>query len=92
MPINKVINKGTNAGGANTNANGIPYEELTNLDDKLTIIKTYNFSKKIKFNNNDKLFIKTGKSNFMKCLKDEIDINVHQGHGCKAPDECYIDK
>ena len=32
--LTKIINKGTGAGGANTNKNGLPYEKLTDLQDK----------------------------------------------------------
>ena len=32
-----ITNRGTGAGGSNTNANGNPYEEKTNLEDNLTI-------------------------------------------------------
>jgi len=35
----KIFNKGTGAGGSNTNKNGLPYEELTDLTDKQNIIK-----------------------------------------------------
>ena len=34
-----INNKGTGAGGSNTNKNGIPYEELTDLDDRTTILE-----------------------------------------------------
>ena len=85
-------NKGTGAGGSNTNKNGLPYEEITDLNDKITIIKTNNYSNIIKFNNNEKLFIKTKQSNLFKCMKDETNTNIEKAHGCKNPDECYIDK
>ena len=31
----KVLNKGTGAGGANTNLNGLAFEKLTNIEEKL---------------------------------------------------------
>jgi hypothetical protein len=46
----------------------------------------------IKFRDNEKTFIRTKKANLFKCMRDEIDINVKKAHGCKNPDECYIDK
>ena len=33
-----IKNKGTGAGGSNTNGNGIPYEKMTELDDRITVI------------------------------------------------------
>jgi hypothetical protein len=85
-----IKNKGTGAGGSNTNKNGIPYEEMTDLDDRITIIN--NKTNVIKFNNNEKLFIKTKQAKMFKFLKDEINTNIKKAHGCKNPDECYIDK
>jgi hypothetical protein len=86
-----IKNKGIGAGGSNTNKNGLLYEELTDLNDCVTIIKKDVFSSTIKFNNNEKLFIKTNKTKLFKFMKDELDVNVKKAHGCKQPDECYID-
>jgi hypothetical protein len=93
--INKEINiknKGTGAGGSNTNKNGLPYEDFTKLDDRITMIEKNKFSNIIKFNDNEKSFIKTKQANLFKCMKDEINTNIEKAHGCKHPDECYIDK
>ena len=45
-----IINKGTGAGGSNTNKNGLPYEESTDLSDCFTILEKDKNSSKIKFN------------------------------------------
>lgn len=87
-----IKNRGTGAGGSNTNKNGLPYEELTDLNDRLTIIKKNKFCDIIKFNNNEKLFSKTKQANLFKYMKDEINKNIEKAHGCKNPDECYIDE
>lgn len=88
-----IKNKGTGAGGSNTNKNGLSYEEITKLDDRITIIEKNKFSNIIIFNdNNKKLFTKTKHANFFKCMEDEINTNIKKAHGCKNPDECYIDK
>ena len=39
MDNSTLINRGTGAGGANTNKNGLPYEEMTDLRDKYTVIE-----------------------------------------------------
>ena len=90
----KLINKGTGAGGSKTNENGLPYEKLTDLHDRITILEEIDeFSSKIIFDDNEKNFIKTKKKgDLFKCMKDEIDTNIIKGHGCKQPDECYIDR
>ena len=46
-----IINKGTGAGGSNTNANGLPYETMTDLSDRYTIINVNTNIKNIRFNN-----------------------------------------
>ena len=86
-----IINKGTGAGGSNTNKNGLPYEFLTDLNDSFTIIKTNKFSKNIMFNNYKKEFIRTEKSNLFKHMNRPADA-TRDGHGCIRPDECYIDE
>lgn len=90
--INNIKNKGTGAGGSNTNKNGLSYEELTDLNNRITILEKNEFSTKIIFDNNKKSFLKTKQSNLFKCMKDNININIKKAHGCKNPDECYIDK
>jgi len=88
---NNLINRGTGAGGSNTNKNGLPYEEFTDLDNRITIIKKDKFSSKIIFDDKKKQFIKTKQSNLFKCMKDNVNPNIVKAHGCKNPDECYID-
>ena len=87
-----IQNKGTGAGGSNTNKNGIPYEKITELDDKITIVKKNKLSDIVKFNGSEKSFTKTQQSNFLKCMDDKINPNIKKAHGCKRPDECYIDE
>ena len=87
-----IKNKGTGAGGANTNKNGLPYEALTDLDNKIKVIKKNKYSNIITFIGYNKQFEKTKQSNFFKCMKDDINPSVEKAHGCKNPDECYIDK
>ena len=88
-----ICNKGYGAGGSNTNKNGIAYEKLTELDDKITIHAKNEYSLEISFNNNnEKRYIKTKQSNLFKCMSQEINPNITKAHGCKNPDECYIDQ
>lgn len=93
-----VQNRGTGAGGKNTNKSGISYEQLTNLIDELTIIdtiksnnKTFN---KIKFNNSNTIFTQLNKAKLFHYMKinDNLDTDIKQAHGCKQPDECYVDE
>lgn len=90
--LKKLKNNGTGAGGLNTNRNGLPYENITELTDRITIIESNKISKIIKFNDNEKLFSKTKQANLFKYMKDKIVTNIHNAHGCKNPDECYIDE
>lgn len=86
--MTKLINKGTNAGGSNTNKNGLSYEEFTDISDCYNIIhKNKNYSL-IKFNISNMEFISVKKSQLLKYKTPK----VLPGHGCKQPDECYIDE
>ena len=85
-----IVNKGTGAGGKNTNKNGISYETLTDLSDKLTI-HDKNKSPMITFGVNKTVFQRTKQSELFKCMNEHIDCNIKKAHGCKKPDECYID-
>ena len=44
-------NRGTGAGGSNTNKNGLPYEELTDLNSEFIVTYGTNDSLEIVFNN-----------------------------------------
>ena len=88
----QTLNKGTGAGGSNTNKNGLPYEKLTDLDDKIKTLQQNKYFSIINFNNTSKSLVKTKQSHLFECMKDEIDKNINKAHGCKNPDECYIDK
>jgi hypothetical protein len=87
-----IKNKGTGAGGSNTNKNGLSYEEITDLNDKITIVKECKKSNKIKFYDSERSFIKTKQANLFKYMKDKINTDIAKAHGCKNPDECYIDE
>ena len=90
--ITIIKNKGTGAGGLNTNKNGLSYEKITDLNNKITIVKEFKTSNKIKFNGTERIFIKTKQANLFKCMEDKINTNITKAHGCKNPDECYIDE
>jgi len=85
-------NKGTGAGGSKTNKNGLPYETMTELNTEYTIISTETNFSIIKFNTSDTLYKYTKQAKLFKCMHDKVDNNVSKGHGCKNPDECYINE
>ena len=87
-------NRGTGAGGANTNRNGLPYEEITSLNDRYTILSQDKFSYTIKFNDHSSntFVIPKTKKRLFKTMGDHCNDDVKSMHGCKEPDECYIDK
>jgi len=86
------INKGTGAGGANTNKNGLPYEELTDLKTEYTVILTNPHDTIIQFKNNEKQFTTTKQSHLFKSMVNKFDTSIKKAHGCKNPDECFIDE
>lgn len=89
----QVVNKGTGAGGANTNANGLPYESMTDLSDRYTVVDVNTNIKNIKFANSEKIFVTPiRKSRFLPMMSNELDQNITLAHGCKQPDEVYVDR
>lgn len=91
---NKIKTKGNCAGGCNTNKNGLSYETLTELNTEFLILNKNKYALEIKFNNDttDNIFMYTNKSKFFKYIDKYIDKNVPLGHGCKNPDECFINE
>ena len=96
-PDNKIKNKnktkGAGAGGAQTNKNGLPYEELTDLKTEYTVVSAEKYCQHIQFPQceNEKTWITTGQFKFFKCMDAHMDKTVEKAHGCKNPDECYVD-
>lgn len=92
--MNNIKNRGTGAGGLNTNKNGLSYENNTDLKEYYETYKNDKNKKyfKIKFKNSDKIFIYAHKRALINYMKDnnEINTNIKLAHGCKIPDECYI--
>lgn len=89
----KVQTKGVGAGGSNTNKNGLPYEELTDLGTEYQEHTTNETSSVITFNSYPEIkLILTKQSKMFQCMTHAIDETVIKAHGCKNPDECYIDE
>jgi hypothetical protein len=91
----KIITKGTGAGGKNTNKNGLPFEESTSLESEYEyeILHEPNQSAIIYFKNYINIpFIATKKLELFKYMDTHIDKNQKNAHGCKSPDECFIDE
>lgn len=94
-----ILNKGTGAGGANTNANGLPYEQKTDLK---TLYSSCNFIKNkkenyqiIRFIGYDSIeLINANKSWLHKYMEknNEKNTNIIPACGCKEPDEAYINE
>jgi hypothetical protein len=89
-------NKGTGAGGANTNKNGLPYENITDLctlyeEIGAPIDKKY---KSVKFvQHSEKIFINVNKSklhSYMLYIQERNE-TIIPASGCKSPDEAYVD-
>lgn len=83
--------RNTKSGGKNTNRNGLSYENHTNLDSEYDIVEKNLHSIQIQFRKNpEKNFLMTSKKKFLKCV--EYDSTISKAHGCKQPDEVYIDE
>ena len=90
----KIKNRGTGAGGANTNKNGLEFERKIDLKKNYKIISTKNNINKIKFNGTNRMFIETPKKKLQNYMKknNKMNTQIDIAHGCKQPDEAYIDE
>lgn len=88
------VNKGTGAGGSKTNENGLGFEKQLSLHTEFEIVKETKFYNIIKFKNNDNNeFIYLHKNQLSKYMQNTgKDSNIIKGHGCKQPDECYLNE
>lgn len=85
-------NKGSGAGGANTNANGLAFEAKTSLKDYMTEVKKENGFPVVKFPNCDKEFIYLPRTQLQKYMKNKGEMSdAPKMHGAKEPDQCYFD-
>jgi len=91
----KIINKGTGAGGPNTNKNGLKFEEVADLKDRYESIQTSQngIGSEVKFKGHSLTFIKVSKSALHKYMQKigEKNMTLKPAAGCKFPDEAYID-
>jgi hypothetical protein len=86
-------NKGTGAGGSNTNRNGLSYEEKTDLSTRYKVLRKNSnciHCIEIQFDN-EKVYTRINKGHIFKCI-ERVGNSIQSGHGCKNPDECYVDK
>jgi hypothetical protein len=85
-------NRGTGAGGANTNATGLSYEQKTDLSSLCTTVMINNNYCSIKFNGHRRIFIQLHKSKLHKYMKThKMMPTIPISAGCKSPDEAYLD-
>ena len=90
----RLVTKGVGAGGANTNASGLPYEALTDLNTEYNIQSNTKHSRDIIFRDDETrtIFRRTEGAKFFKCMAHAVDTNVGKSYGCKHPDEVYINE
>lgn len=86
----------TTPGGANTNKSGLPFEKKTDLTSEHIIILNKNSNSKyhtsIRFSQSPLIYQKIKNKQLFKYMKNKHDTRVNKGHGCKQPDECYVDE
>jgi hypothetical protein len=95
LTLNAIVNKGTGAGGSNTNRTGLSYEEKTDLTTEFEKVReTHSNCNIIKFKGFRQNLILANKAKLSKYMKKDkqMNINIKPAHGCKCPDEAFIDK
>lgn len=87
-----IPNKGTGAGGAGTNKTGLSNEKKTSLHEAYDVISETTYSEDIVFKQDETktVFIASKQSHMLKCFADHLDSTVIAAHGCKNPDDCYV--
>lgn len=87
----KIKNRGTGAGGRNTNKNGKYYENIKDINLETIIVEKKINHNIISFNKDkNKKFITGKKSDFLKFLDKYEDKKIERLHGTKNPDNWYI--
>jgi hypothetical protein len=97
--VKSIKNRGTGAGGSNTNLNGKKYENDTMLSSHFKIIankkinKNKNSYEEIQFEDSDIKYIHLQQSTFNMFMKEilERNENIFSAPGCRNPDDSYID-
>jgi hypothetical protein len=85
-------NKGTGAGGANTNANGLSFEDATEPQEFYEVLKKCKHHQEIRFHDCQKTYILTKRAGFSNYMGENMDKTIEALHGAKQPDETYIDE
>lgn len=86
-------NRGTGAGGANTNNNGLKFEKNTSLKDYTTEVRQENGFPIVTFPGCSKEFISLHKGNLRKYMTQKGEkSDALEAHGTKCPDQCYGDE
>ena len=92
-------NRGTGAGGANTNKNGKKYEKETLLSNNYKTIEKKQIENNgkeyeiIKFNKNNIKYVHLEQSAFNMYMEEQKEKkeNIISAPGCCNPDDCYVD-
>lgn len=91
-----IINRGTGAGGARTNHNGLFYESITDLKPLFSsfISNKKNNYNRVQFVGYEQEFINVNQSALHRYMnnKNEKNKNIQPAAGCKKPDEAYINE
>lgn len=91
--MERCLTRGQGAGGSATNKSGLPYEKLTDLSSEYSVIDSYRYCKIVKFNSYPDVLIKLStQSNLFKSMDHVLNKDINKAHGCKNPDECYINE
>lgn len=86
-------NRGTGAGGANTNKNGKAFENTCVLESEWeNNSQDANGLQTIRFKESNKYLIYAPQGKFKKQMSPYLNKEIEKGHGCRHPDQPYIDE
>ena len=85
-----IVNRGTGAGGSNTNASGLAFEKRTSLDECFDVVSENRNGKTVKFHDSDITLIRSEKGQFIRSMNDIRNSDIILASGCKQPDESFF--
>ena len=100
--VNSHSVKAFSTGGKKTNSNGLRFEAFTDLSTEYSIVQKNTYGSYIVFDDmsqtacplNEYEWVTTHKTKLFQFMNehDHVDKSISRAHGCKLPDECFINR
>lgn len=88
----KLSTKADKAGGSRTNSNGLLFEYLNSMKKHYDIKVKTKLYEIVVFKGKNTEFVRPKSLFSYMYSKNEVDKNINKGHGCKIPDDCFVNE